>query len=87
MEPVSESRHTETLQPVFCHYKHWYKMNTIILTEISYPLSKTDKDKKIEHMKHMISRGNHKLATIPSNKSTLLKNFNKDQVLKYINYR
>ena len=77
MDPGSDFRLNEILQPLFCHHEHWSKMTSIILEGVSYPLSTTTEAEHKADIIHMISRGNHKSATTPQNEPTLLKNYNK----------
>ena len=78
MEPGSEFRGRNKLEPLLHHHEHWKKMNEIITTGLDYPL--TDLPDKIlkADVTAMIAQGNHKSATTPAVAQTLLKNYTKE---------
>ena len=78
LEPGSEFRRKETLEPLFHHHEHWNKMSKIISEGLDYPL--TDLPDKVlkADMVAMMDRGNHKSATSPEVEPTLLKNYTKE---------
>ena len=79
MEPGSEFRDWETLEPLWVAHRHWPKMKEIISKGVNYPLDPITEEERQADLEHMILRGNHKSAQVPvENAATLLSNYEKE---------
>ena len=75
MEPGSEFRSIEQLQPLLHAHEHWEDMKQIMSTGVTYKLSNLSEEERISDLTHMMGRGNNKSAFDPENEPTLLKNY------------
>ena len=71
LEPASEFRKSSTLQPLLSNHIHWGKIEEIITNGITYPLSELPESTRVEDLKYMIKRGNHKSAKTKENAEAL----------------
>ena len=77
LEPGSEFRSQETLEPLLQDHEHWDTTSNIITSIVSYSLEDLPEHMRKEDLEFMIKRGNHKSATSQENESTFLKNYTK----------
>ena len=79
LDPGSEFRDIDTLQPLWHKHEHWEKMKEVIQDGLTYPLEPLDPNTQKEDLIHMMGRGNHKSAKTPTaNAKTLKKNYQKE---------
>ena len=78
LEPGSEFRLQQTLEPLLHDHEHWEKMSEIITNGVSYSLEDLPEHVQKEDLRFMIKRGNHKSATSKENEPTLINNYTKE---------
>ena len=78
VDPGSEFRAVEVIEPLFKYHKLWKKMRQIIASGVDYPLNNTTNDASNKDLRGMIERGNHRSALLKDNKPTLVKNYAKE---------
>ena len=78
MDSGSEFRTANSLEPLLSEHKHWPATKQIITIGVTYDLDKMSEENRLDDLKHMMARGNHKSASDPINEPTLLKNYEKE---------
>ena len=78
LEPGSEFRSKQILEPLFSDHVHWEDMSSIITKGVTYSLEDLPESVRKEDLNHMIARGNHKSATSKENEEYLLQNYEKE---------
>ena len=74
----SEFRQAQDLQPLLRHHKNWPAIKELIQHGVSYPMEPITESDRLKDIDHMLSRGNHKSASVTENKHALEKSFNKE---------
>ena len=81
MEPGSEIRSINKLQPLLNDHEHWEDMRQIMSTGVTYKLSNLPEEEMVGDLTHMMKRGNHKSASDPDNEPTLLKTIGRKWIM------
>ena len=58
LDPGSEFREVEILEPLFKHHRLWSKMRNIMDKGVEYPLDEIQKEELQQDLQQMIARGN-----------------------------
>jgi hypothetical protein len=66
------------LEPLLKHHQDWNQMKSIVTKGVEYPLNPIKEQDRLNDIKAMIERGNHKSAQTPDNKKALDKAFTKE---------
>ena len=79
LSPGSEFRSIPILQKLLIHHEDWEEIKSIISQGCNYQLEDDPSEKiRIEDLRAMLDRGNHKSATSEENAPALLKAFDKE---------
>ena len=78
IDPGSEFRSVEYLEPLFKHHRLWKKMKKIMSSGVDYPLKEIESETLEQDLQQMIKRGNHKSAQLPTNEQSLEENYKKE---------
>ena len=78
LEPGSEFRLAKTLEPLLKHHNNWLKFKKIITEGVNYNLEDIPDRTRRSDLLAQLARGNHKSASEPENKPTLIKNYDKE---------
>jgi hypothetical protein len=61
----TEFKPTHILEPLLKHHQYWTQIKSIINNGVEYPLNPIKKTDRINDIKALIERGNHKSALTP----------------------
>lgn len=75
LDPGSEFRDEQSLEPLWAKHAHWPKMRQIISHGVDYPLDDISEEEQTADLEFMINRGNHKSAMEPESASKLFDNY------------
>ena len=75
LDPGSEFRNEQSLEPLWRKHEHWPKMRQIISHGVNYPLTDVTQEEQKADLEHMIRRGNHKSALEKVNAQKLFANY------------
>jgi hypothetical protein len=74
----TEFKPSDILEPLLKYHQDWEQVKSIIDNGVEYPLNPIEETDRINDIKALIERGNHKSALTPENKAALNKAFTKE---------